>query len=336
MTSDNFALSGELKTLLLIKPGSLGDIIHALPCAAALKDFLPQTKITWIVDERWQPLLTDNPVVDKTVVFPRERFRGSAGAIRSIPWALRLRRIHPDVALDLQGLLRSALMARLSRAGRSVGMSDAREGAAWLYHDVVPVGQGEHAVRRYLKTLESLGLPKVDKPVFPLPTGTPLNGPLPERPRIVLHPFARGEGKSLSLKHITEFCNAVRPMNVIVAGIGMIQGKLPANATNLLNQTTIKEMIWLLGAAEFVVSVDSGPMHVAAAMNPRMLSIHTWSDPRLVGPFNDNAWIWQGGQIRRQQIDAPTLPPARSPEIADIIQIADFVRQFVRDLPSVK
>lgn len=118
-------------------------------------------------------------------------------------------------------------------------------------------------------------------------------------------------------------------MNVIVAGTGTLQNELPDNAMNLLNQTTIREMIWLLGSAEFVVSVDSGPMHIAAATNPRMLSIHTWSDPRLVGPFSDKAWIWQGGQIRRQQIDAPSLLPSRSPEIGDIIQIANFVRQFV-------
>ncbi len=159
---------------------------------------MPETRIIWLVDERWQPLLADNPVVDQTVVFPREKFRGPAGAIRSVPWALRLRRIRPDVALDLQGLLRSALMAWLSRARRSVGMSDAREGAAWLYHDVVPVGRSEHAVRRYLKTLERFGLPRIDKPVFTLPAGTPLQDPLPDGPRIVLHPFARGEGKSLT------------------------------------------------------------------------------------------------------------------------------------------
>jgi ADP-heptose:LPS heptosyltransferase len=128
-----------------------------------------------------------------------------------------------------------------------------------------------------------------------------------------------------------EFCTAARPLTVIVAGVGTIQRELPDNAINLLNQTTIRQMIWLLGAAEFVVSVDSGPMHLAAAINPRTLSIHTWSDPRLVGPFSDDAWIWQGGQIRRQQVEAASLPSARSPEIGDITQIASFVKQFIDD-----
>ena len=275
--------------------------------------------------------MTENPVIDRTVVFPRERFRGITGALKSIPWAFRLGRIGPDVALDLQGLLRSALMARLSRARRSVGMSDAREGARWLYHDVAPVNRREHAVWRYLRVLEVFGLPRVDRPVFPLPPGTPVDAPFRDKPFIVLHPFARGEGKSLSLEHVMEFCTAARPLTVIVAGVGTIQRELPDNAINLLNQTAIRQMIWLLGAAEFVVSVDSGPMHLAAAISPRTLSIHTWSDPRLVGPFSDDAWIWQGGQIRRQQVEAPSLPSARTPEIGDITQIASFVKQFTDD-----
>jgi heptosyltransferase-1 len=321
----------QLKTLLLIKPGSFGDIIHAIPCAAALKEFLPDIRITWLVDERWEPLLTGNPVIDSTIAFPREKFRGIAGMLRSITWALRLEDLRPDVALDLQGLLRSALMSRLSRAGRSVGMADAREGARWFYDDVTPVRRGEHSVLRYLRILETLGLPKVTTPVFPLPAGTLSDASLQNRAFILFHPFARGEGKSLLQAHVLEFCSAVRPMTVVLAGIGEMQRELPGNTINLLNQTTIRQMIWLVGAAAFVVSVDSGPMHLAAAINPRLLSIHTWSDPRLVGPFCAEAWIWQGGEIRRQQLEAPSMLPARSPGTADILQIAEFARQIAQE-----
>ena len=309
----------------------MGDIIHALPCAAALKAFHPETKIVWLVDERWQAVLSDNPVIDEIVLFPRERFRGIAGTLTSIPWSLRLRNIRPDIALDLQGLLRSALMARLSRAGRVIGISDAREGAAQLYHEVVPVIPGEHAVLRYLRILGSLGLPKVERPVFSLPPGDPLDAPFRDQPFVVLHPFARGEGKSMTPEHVVQFCERMRPFTIVLAGVGKMRRQLPSNTINLFNRTTIREMVWLLGAADFVVSVDSGPMHIAAAVGARMLSIHTWSDPRLVGPFSDEAWIWQGGQIRRQQVGAPSLLPARLPQGEDILEIADFVRGFVAE-----
>ncbi len=206
----------------------------------------------------------------------------------------------------------------------------------WLYHQVVPVSRSEHSVLRYLRILESLGLPKIERPVFPLPPGDPLDAPFRDQPFVVLHPFARGEGKSLAPEGVIEFCERVRPMIAIVAGVGTFERELPGNAINLLNQTTIRQMIWLLGAAAFVVSVDSGPMHIAAALNAKMLSIHTWSDPRLVGPFSGDAWIWQGGQIRRQQIGAPSLLPARAPRIDDIVQIADFVREFVKEGPRAR
>jgi heptosyltransferase-1 len=320
-----------LKTLLLIKPGSLGDIIHALPCAAALKQFLPDTKITWLVDKRWEPLLTDNPVIDATITFPRDTFRGAAGMLRSVPWVFGLKEIRPDVALDLQGLLRSALMGRFSRARRSVGLADAREGARWFYDEITPVYRGEHSVRRYLRTLETLGFPRVTDPVFRLPSGTPLDASLGACAFVLFHPFARGEAKSLSHEHVLEFCRAVDPVTVVLIGFGDLRQKLPINTINLLNLTTIRQMIWLIAAAAFVVSVDSGPMHIAAALKAPMLSIHTWSDPRLVGPFNEEAWIWQGGEIRRQQLLAPSLPDARSPGDHDVRQIARLAKHIVEE-----
>ena len=173
------------------------------------------------------------------------------------------------------------------------------------------------AVLRYLRILEGLGLPKIERPVFPLPPGDPLNGPFRDQPPfVVLHPFARGEGKSLAPERVDRVLRTRAADDAVVAGRRKVERELPGNTINLLNQTTIRQMIWLLGAAAFVVSVDSGPMHIAAALNAKMLSIHTWSDPRLVGPFSGDAWIWQGGQIRRQQIGAPSLSTCTRPRMA--------------------
>jgi ADP-heptose:LPS heptosyltransferase len=91
----------------------------------------------------------------------------------------------------------------------------------------------------------------------------------------------------------------------------------------LLGKTSLLELISLLRGASFVVSVDSGPMHLAAALEVPLLSIHTWSDPRLVGPYSENAWIWQGGEIRRQNLDAAPLPE-RAFTSADAAAIGEF------------
>jgi hypothetical protein len=76
---------------------------------------------------------------------------------------------------------------------------------------------------------------------------------------------------------------------------------------DLCGKTSLDGLIGILRGARFVVSVDSGPMHLAAAVGTPLLGIHTWSDPRRVGPYSDDAWIWQGGEIRRQDLTRSPL-----------------------------
>ena len=247
------------------------------------------------------------------------------GALRAVPWALQLARLRPDAAIDLQGLLRSALMGSLARPGRHLGLADAREGARWFYDETSPIVPGEHSVRRYLRCLEMLGIPPVRHPLFHLPPGEEPAVPQDFRRFILIHPFARGHGKSLAEDHVRELCRELDPHRVILAGTGRIAGAMPPNTLDLLNRTSLAQLIGLLRGATFVVSVDSGPAHIAAAVNPKLLSIHTWSDPRLIGPFNEAAWIWQGGEIRRQQLDGPPPPAGRPPALEDIQAIARFV-----------
>jgi len=315
--------------LLLIKPGSFGDVIHALPCAAAIKRAEPGIELTWLVDERWQPLLAGNPSIDRTIVFPRQKLRGLGGKLKAIPWAASLRELQPEVALDLQGLLRSALMAKSSGAKRIVGLGDAREGARFFYDARTDVTPGQHAVMRYLESLKLLGAPIPETPEFWLPAGTEPRGLPPYEGYLLLHPFARGSGKSLSPAQVASLCRELAPRPVIVAGMGNCPDDLPSNALSLLNQTTISEMIWLIRHAAMTVSVDSGPMHIAAAVGAPLLSIHTWSDPRLVGPFGEAAWIWQGGDIRPQALGEELIKPPREPDAADIRRIAEWIRAAI-------
>lgn len=299
-------------------------MIHALPVAAAIKRHRPDCRLTWLIDERWQALLAGNPSIDETVIFPRQKLAGPGGALRSVPWAVGLGRLKPKVALDLQGLLRSAIMARMSGAKRVVGLADAREGAGLLFHEIVPVFATEHAVRRYLRSLQALGLPHDEPPEFFLPPGIPSNV---AGSYLLFHPFARGGGKSLAPEAVVQFCEALRPFKIVLAGTGQTPRGLPDHVINLLNRTDIGQLIGLIRAAAFVVSVDSGPMHVAAAVNPRLLSIHTWSDPRLIGPCTEAAWIWQGGEIRPQQLGDAVLPDPRTPDGGDIDLIARWTRE---------
>src|SRR4051812_47135250 len=138
-----------------------------------------------------------NRDIDHVHIFPRGEFRAWRAPHRLLPWLADTRTLRPDVVLDFQGLLRSALIARLSGAREIYGMSDGREGSRLFYNHVARVDRRAHAVERYLKLAEAFGA-VVRLPLrFPLPSGDPLPHFDAHVPFILLHPFARGVGKSL-------------------------------------------------------------------------------------------------------------------------------------------
>ncbi len=251
-------------------------------------------------------LLRGNHDIDHVHIFPRGEFRG-LGAPRSLlPWIKKTLRLQPDVAIDFQGLLRSALIARYCGAREVFGLSDSREGARFFYKKIARVERRSHAVERYLKLAEATGAPVPESLRFPLPSGDPLPRFDDYPPFILLHPFARGRGKSLSDRVVEEFALACRPTRVVVVGKSPLRlPEPPENCIDLSNQTSLLQLVWLIRAARFVVSVDSGPMHIAAAITNNLIAIHHRTDPRRVGPYNAEAWIWRNGQLRQMQDFTP-------------------------------
>lgn len=329
--------------VLIVKPSSLGDIVHTLPAVAWLKENWPHLRLSWLVNREWAPLLVGSPLLHEVIEFPRGDFRGRRGFTKAWRWWKRYRALtalaeptsRPEVALDFQGLLRSGLLARGSGAATIVGLSDAREGAGWLHTHRVPVEPGWHAVDRYLELVRAFG------PTTPpdasltgdwLPLGEP--PPLPDErlvsePYLVLHPFSRGQGKSLGWEEAMTLARSWASWRVVIVGrTHETAPALPANAVNLVNQTTLPGLMWLLRRAAFVVSVDSGPMHLASALHRPLLGIHTWSDPRKVGPYSSNAWVWKGGVFTRRTEVTPELAASTSaPGPQDLTAIAAWVQE---------
>ena len=149
------------RRIALIKPSALGDIVHALPVLTALRRRYPEARITWVVNRAYEPLLRGHPDLDETLPFDRGAGRhglwSAMCAFGRFLGQLRARRF--DLVLDLQGLLRSGVMSLASGAPRRVGLSGAREGAAWCYTDVVPDADRTalHAVDRYWRVVRALG-----------------------------------------------------------------------------------------------------------------------------------------------------------------------------------
>lgn len=362
------ALGEAGKKILIIKPSSLGDVIHTLPAVAALSKLVPGASITWLANTEWAPLLHGHPALERVIEFPRREFRGWGQTARAKQWARAvIGDLRPALAIDFQGLLRSALLARASGAEHIVGFTRSREGASQFYNDRVDINEWDqlHAVDRYLRLVTSLtaghgraefgGNPA--EPIFDLPAGEPidcgddsaLEAVLAAQKFVVLHPFSRGRRKSLSSQEVIRFCKILAPQPVLIVGSDSreFSSLLPENAIDLLGRTTLQQLIWVLRRSRWTVSVDSGPMHLAAALSDRLLAIHTWSNPRVVGPCRKRAWVWRDGFLgrvgeiavdqfperRRQARELNRRVASGDPGDPDLLTVSavDMIAEFVVD-----
>jgi len=287
------------KSILIIKPGSLGDIVHTLPAVSLLREAHPHAEITWVINAELAPLLRGNPDVNHVHFLPRGELRALGAPTSLLPWLKKSGQIRPDLALDFQGSLRSVLIAKISGAKEIYGMSNSLAGKIWLFDRVAEVNRRSHPVERYLRLAECAGATVRESLRCSVPSGDPLPRFDAHPPFVLLHPFARGQDRSLSNRVIEEFCQSLAPTRVVVVGQTRNRINTPENCVDLTRQTSLLQLIWLIRVARFVVSVESSPMHIAAAVTPNVLSIHTWTDPLLMGPYNPDAWVWKHGQLYR-------------------------------------
>lgn len=294
------ATGGErTRRVCLIKPSALGDIVQSLPVLAALRARWPDAHLAWVVSRPLAGLLATHPDLDEVIVFDR-RARG-IGRLQA-PWTLwrQLRGGRFDLAIDLQGLLRSGLMTRATGAARRVGFADAREGAAWAYTDRVPIPREPHsAVLRYWRLAQAVGC-EGSPPAPRLGIGererqfaaTALAGLA--RPILAVHPGAAWPTKRWPLASFAALARRAQAERgasiVLLAGPG--EGELARaiaaqldQATNLAEQTNLLELAAVLAASDVFVGGDTGPMHLAAAVGTRVVALFTCTDPRRAGPY---------------------------------------------------
>jgi heptosyltransferase I len=274
--------------VLIVKLSSLGDLMHALPAVHCLKTGLDAT-IDWAVQSEYAALVRCVPDVDAVIPFPRrDTVRLGRRFVRE------LRRKRYAAVVDLQGLLKSALVARLARGDVRIGPSFCREGTRLLYTAVAGArNKDRHAVQENMDTVRYLNLP--DGPiVFPLrfPAVHGVTG----RPRIGLVPGARWQTKtwpSAAFRDCAARIRTVRPAArfYLFGGAGeagacaAIAAGLGASAENLCGRTTLVQMGGWLREMDVVVANDTGPLHIAAALGRPCVALYGPTDPARTGPF---------------------------------------------------
>jgi ADP-heptose:LPS heptosyltransferase len=298
---------------------------------ALLREAHPRAEITWVINPELAPLLRGNPDVDHVHFLPHGELRGLGATKSLLPWLRKTGAIRPDLALDFEGQLGSVLTAKISGAKEVCGMSSALFGGSWFYDRVARVDRRSHAVERYLKLAECAGATVGESLRCSVPSGDPLPRFDAHPPFVLLHPFARGRDKSLSNAVIEEFCRALVPTRVVVVGQSHRRMNTPENCVDLTRQTSLLQLIWLIRVARFVVSVESGPMHIAAAVTPNLLSIHAWSDPRRIGPYNPDAWVWKHGRlVRVGELETVKLRKyGRRFKRKDVASVIELIRPLV-------
>ncbi|MBC7927794.1 MAG: hypothetical protein H7039_19280, partial [Bryobacteraceae bacterium] len=188
------------RCILVVRLGAMGDIIHTLPAVCSLRNTWPEARILWAVEPKWAPLLENNPCIDHLEFADRR----SPRRILTLRHNLRSEAI--DLAIDFQGLLKSAVVIMFARAKQSVGLSSsaARESLASLFYKKWITPGSQHIVSRNLELSNAAGAlaPGIGFPIppFPIPQGRP-EGLLPEGPFVLANPLAGWTSKQWPLEH---------------------------------------------------------------------------------------------------------------------------------------
>jgi heptosyltransferase I len=268
--------------ILVVRLGAMGDVIHALPAVASLKHSFPHSRVSWLIRPRWMPLVEGNPFVDELI--PLE------STVKSI--AVTSRRLHAqrfNLAIDLQGLVQSAIATGISRADKIVGFhrSQAAEGLASLFYSTGVVTTSAHVVDRNLELVAAAGASSILR-AFPLPEGAP-EGRLPEGKFVLASPLAGWNAKQWPIERFEELAKLL-DMPLVVNGSPDSLETLRRIRGAHVHISGIAGLIDVTRRAHAVIGVDSGPMHLAAALGKPGVAIFGTTDPARNGPY--------GGSLR--------------------------------------
>ncbi len=307
MTYERAWLGGKAmnqpKKILLIKLGSIGDVVNTLPFVNALKRGWPETELAWLIEPKSYPIVEGHRSVDRFFVFQRDKkWSGVKEALAEI------RAFRPDLVIDLQRILRSSFFTYFSRCPRRLGFDRGRsKEGSWLFTNrkVSPSDPGRHMVLQYLEFADYLGLS---------PSEIEFDIPLSEADRrgaegLLPPAFLQSGFIALNLGaakpanrwpparwiELAELIARGSPYSVVLTGGPQDEqageecrkgAALGDRLIDLTGRTALKGLAAVFSRAEAVVSGDTGPLHIASALGRMTIGLFGPADPRRTGPFN--------------------------------------------------
>ena len=269
--------------ILVVRLSAMGDIIHTLPAVASLKNSYPGSHLTWVVEPRWLPLLEANPYVDRVVVLHRQSLSGFLESWRDL-CATRY-----DFAVDFQGLTKSALVASAARPDRIFGFhqKQVRERVAALFYSNKSLSRAAHVVDKNLELAAAAGGARTLL-TFPLPPGAP-EGELPPGDYVLASPLAGWGSKQWPLAHYGKLAARLqRELGIPLVLNGPPGASFEEAEAAVAHYSSLPGLIHAPRRAAAVLGVDSGPLHLAAALGKPGIAIFGPTDPARNGPYGDS------------------------------------------------
>ncbi|MCP4105851.1 MAG: lipopolysaccharide heptosyltransferase II [Desulfobacteraceae bacterium] len=321
------------KNILVVKLSAIGDVIHTLPALNAIRKQYPSTHITWLVEEAARSLVEGHEALDRVLVSKRKRWVKSLFSSKSrysermealkqaCVFIKELRNTHYDLVIDFQALLKSGVLIGLAKgerkAGFDKGMEHMEHSYLFLNERIKPVAMDNHAILRSMMLLDALGI-ETDEIEYKLPVREQ------DRKRVddllarygaveskgkkllaALNPVAKWETKlwsnpkfAILADKLAEKYNA----RIVLTGgpedrpvIQDIISRMKTHAVNLAGETTLKMLAALFEKTNFVVTTDTGPMHLAAAVGTPVVALFGPTAPWRTGPFGNNHQVIRAG-----------------------------------------
>ena len=297
--------------ILIVKLSAIGDVIHTLPSLGALRRRYPEADITWVVEEAAADLIQGHPDLDRVIVSRRKRWIGDLSncrggrawrEMRQFLQELRGRRY--DLVIDFHGLFKSAAIVWLSGGRRKLGYDSMQELSGLFYSEKIPEDLGRHAVDRYLDFIRYLGA-EPGAPEFFIPVDAANRalardllqaaGIAGKGAFVAVSPQALWETKLWANDRFARLCDRIvlelnRP--VVFTGsdaeaVARIRALMTAPSVSLAGRTTLRDLACVYRDAALLITTDSGPMHLAAAVRTPVVALFGPTDPGRTGPYGE-------------------------------------------------
>ena len=306
----------EIRSILIVKLSAIGDVVHTLPLLEVLRKNLPDARIDWLIEEEASEIIKGHAALNRVIVSRRKLWQknfvgsGRRPAILKeiISFLKELRSEHYDLVIDIHGLFKSGLLTGLARGRRKIGFTWAREGST-LFLSEPPFFEDQyrqHAIERYLKTVNILGcdvaswngrIPVDDshrKTMDRLFRKNDLNG----KRIAAINPMAKWDTKLWEPDRFSRLADRILEelgMRVLFTGSKHDQpiiqeicsGMRNEGAVNLAGQIGLKELASLYTRCDVLITTDTGPMHIAAAMNCPVIALFGPTAPWRTGPYGN-------------------------------------------------